>query len=462
MCLDLAVVGGAVGSGRALRRRHLRSACGGRVGLAVVSGRHRDSRRSDRCRRRAGQRAGERAHRRPRHGGGAGLHRYSLAWAARNRGGADGGELSARRRDDDRGRPRRQFAAADRAVSGRDPEDGDLGQLRDHGGAGKHPAVGDRAGQPHGHGGGDREDEGAGGAGHARRRVRPFHRPVLRAGQFHADRGSDRTRQGGGKDGRHTHFPHARGGLSRIGQRAGDDSHRRGGRAADADHAPQDDRAAELGQERGVAQAGGRGAGARRGRDHRSVSVHGIEHGNRRAGAAMGAGGRAEIDRRTAGRTGPARADQGGDRAEPEGGPRRRRSQERGDRQLRVRPLAGRQESDATHAGARGGTDDGERRRDGDGTGGQGRLFGGLSRDRRGGRGAHHALAVHDDRVGRRYPGVRPGGAASAQLRDVRARARSLRAGEERADAGRCGAAYVGVPGAAAEDLGPRDAAARA
>ncbi len=202
--------------------------------------------------------------------------------------------------------------------------------------------------------GGDREDERDGGAGHARRRVRPLHRPVLRTGKLHAHRGSDRTRQGGGKDGRHPHFPHARGGVARVGQRARDDPHRRGRRAADADHAPQDDRAAELGQERGVAQAGGRGAGARRGRDDRSVSVHGVEHGNRGAGAAVGAGRRAEIDRRAAGGAGPARADQGGDRAKPEGGPRRGRSEKRGDRQLRVRPLAGRQESDATDAGARG------------------------------------------------------------------------------------------------------------
>ena len=98
-----------------------------------------------------------------------------------------------------------------------------------------------------------------------------------------------------------------------------------------------------------------------------------------------------------------------------------------------------------THAGARRGADDRERRRDGDGAGEQGRLLGGLSRDRRGGRGAHHAVSVHDDRVGRRYPGVRPGGAASAQLRHVRARARRLRAREERADAGGCGAAHVGL-----------------
>ena len=49
---------------------------------------------------------------------------------------------------------------------------------------------------------------------------------------------------------------------------------------------------AELGQERGDAEAGGRGARARRGRDHRSVSLHGVEHRHRGAVSAVGAGGR--------------------------------------------------------------------------------------------------------------------------------------------------------------------------
>ena len=43
-------------------------------------------------------------------------------------------------------------------------------------------------------------------------------------------------------------------------QRQGDDPHRRGGRAADADHAPQDHRPAELGAERRDAAAGRGGA----------------------------------------------------------------------------------------------------------------------------------------------------------------------------------------------------------
>ena len=106
------------------------------------------------------------------------------------------------------------------------------------------------------------------------------------------------------------------------------------------------------------------------------------------------------------------------------------------------RTLAGKNLS-ADHAGARGGADHRERRRDGDGPGEQGRLLGGLSRHRRRGRGAHHALSVYHDRVRRRDSGVRAGGAAPAQLRHVRARARGLRAREEGAHAGGCGAPHV-------------------
>ena len=149
---------------------------------------------------------------------------------------------------------------------------------------------------------------------------------------------------------------------------------------------------------------------------------------------------------RTAGRAGPARADQGGDRAESESGSRRGRSEERGDRQLRVRPDAGGQESGRHSRSARGAEPTMENAAE---TVmdlvNEGRLLGGLSRDRRRGRGAHHAVAVHHDRVRWRYPGVRPGGAASAQLWHVRARARRLCAREERAHAGRCGAPDVGL-----------------
>ncbi len=100
-----------------------------------------------------------------------------------------------------------------------------------------------------------------------------------------------------------------------------------------------------------------------------------------------------------------------------------------------------------------------QRRRDRDRAAAQRRLLGHLSRHRRRRRGAHHAVAVHHDRVRRRHSGLRPVRAAPAQLRDVRARARRVCPREARADARRRRAADVRLPRAAAEDLGPRDAA---
>ena len=164
-------------------------------------------------------------------------------------------------------------------------------------GQGTHSPAGDGQRQSQGHAGGACEDEGDRRAGHARRRVRSLHRPVLRARQFHAHGRGHRTREGGGRDGRHPHLAHARGSDACAGQRAGDDSHRRRGRAADADHASQDHRPGQLGQERGVAEAGGRGARARRGRHHRPVPVHGVQHRHFRTGAAMGAGRRPALYR---------------------------------------------------------------------------------------------------------------------------------------------------------------------
>ena len=154
------------------------------------------------------------------------------------------------------------------------------------------------------------QDEGDGRSGDARGRVRPLYRTLLRPWQFHTDRRSDRARQGGRQDGRHPHLTHARGGVARARQRARDHPHRRGGRTAHADHAPQDDRPAELGAERGIAQAGGSGARPRGGRHYRSVPVHRIEHRHRRPRPAMGAGRRAEGHLRTPGRARAARTHQ--------------------------------------------------------------------------------------------------------------------------------------------------------
>src|SRR5262249_32125512 len=81
----------------------------------------------------------------------------------------------------------------------------------------------------------------------------------------------------------------------------------------------------QLGAERGYASVDRRGAGARRGRDHRSISLHRFEHGACGAAAAMVAGRREERDRQTTGRSADARADQSGGRRKHQVRPRRRR-----------------------------------------------------------------------------------------------------------------------------------------
>ena len=80
-------------------------------------------------------------------------------------------------------------------------------------------------------------------------------------------------------------------------QRARDDRDRRKGRPADAGDAPQDHRQGELGQERRHAAADRRGARARRRRDDRSVSVHGVVD-QHPGGADAGVGARRRTRRR--------------------------------------------------------------------------------------------------------------------------------------------------------------------
>ena len=78
-------------------------------------------------------------------------------------------------------------------------------------------------------------------------------------------------------------------------QRQRDDCHRRARRPADADHAPQDHRQAELGEERRNAAARRRGACARRRRVDRRISLYRVEHQHSgRAASGMGAGRRAQ------------------------------------------------------------------------------------------------------------------------------------------------------------------------
>ena len=120
-----------------------------------------------------------------------------------------------------------------------------------------------------------------------------------------------------------------------------DDRDRRGRAAADAGHAPQDDRPRGLGPQRRVPAARRGGAAPRRRRHDRPVSVHGVEH---RAAAALfppwALEGGAEALRRAArGSRRPRAHARGRDGQDPQRARRRRPPQHR-DRGLRLRPVA--------------------------------------------------------------------------------------------------------------------------
>ena len=101
------------------------------------------------------------------------------------------------------------------------------------------------------------------------------------------------------------------------------------------------------------------------------------------------------------------------------------------DRGLRVRPLARGEDPRRDPGRPRPRAHRRERRGPRARDRGEGRRLGCLPRDLRGGRRAHPRLAADDGRLGRGDPGLREGRAPPAELRDVRAGARGLRAGEE-------------------------------
>ena len=185
------------------------------------------------------------------------------------------------------------------------------------------------------------------------------------------------TRQGGGRDGRHPHLAHARGGGARARQRARDHPHRRGGRTAHADHAPQDHRPGRIG-----ARAWRRSSWSRR-RAPAAWTSPSISIRTPR---------RAPASRRwfRNGRWKAAQKSTAERLAAPEQRARIKATIvenlkiDRGAGDPKNVAIvncafdrdAGRQEPGRDHAGPRRGADNGERRRDGHGPGGQGRLLG--------------------------------------------------------------------------------------
>ena len=164
-----------------------------------------------------------------------------------------------------------------------------------------------------------------------------------------------------------------------------------------------------------------RGPRARRGRDHRSVSLHRVVD-QHPGGADAGLGPRGRTRR---GAEAPADAVDAlgaaeGDGADHPRGARRRRSEQRAAGALRLGHVARRQAPRRGDERARPRADHRERRGDGAVDRREGRLRRHLPRDQRGGSAAHPPASGDDDRIRRRGADLRPGEPASAQLRHVR------------------------------------------
>ena len=198
------------------------------------------------------------------------------------------------------------------------------------------------------------------------------------------------------------------------------------GGPADAGDASQDRRAGELRQERRDAEAARGRAPPRRRRDERSVSLHCLEQRVHRVDdSAVGTGGRARADARAPEEPRDAQGDRRGDRAHHPRRARRRRSQERLPRALRLRRVDGGKEPGGRRTDAWDGADDRERRRSGHVGRRAGQLPGRVPRDERAGPRARHAASGDDDRVGWVGADSGAGRAASEKLWHLRARARA-------------------------------------
>ena len=300
------------------------------------------------------------------------------------------------------------------------------------------PVRGDRQRRSRGDAGRDREDAGARRAGHARRRVRPEHRPVLRARHVHADERSHRAREGR--------------------RRASAASTRRTSATTPSKVLDSVRETIAIGEEGGlptqvthhkvIGKANwGRSVDALRLIDEaraRGVDVTSDQYPYTASSTSI-ASALLPAWALEGGAAGAARAVQGSRHAR-EGArrhrrddsrrARRRRSEERAVRELRLRSRRSTARRSPTPRRSRGlDADDRARRRDDAVDRRAGRLPGHLPRDERRRRRPHHAAPGDDDRVGRRGADVRARQSASAQLRHVRARARRLRAREARAHA---------------------------
>ena len=292
----------------------------------------------------------------------------------------------------------------------------------------------DRRRQPQGDGRRNPEDDRARRAGHEGRRVRHEHRPLLRPWHLHADRGSHRA---GARRPAASAASTSR--ISATTRRSCSTASTRRSRSARQGHLPTQISHAKV---VGVANWGRSAdmlalvdAARARGVDVTIDQYPYTASSTSVAAALIPAwvleGGREATLARLKD-SGSAREGQGRHRHDDPRRARRRRSEERAVRQLRLRPVAGRQDARRPDARARQAADDQERGGGGDVDRRAGRLPGHLPRDERARPGPHPAPSGDDDRVGRRGAGLRPRQPASAQLRDVRAGARASTCGRRR------------------------------
>ena len=191
---------------RAAQRPHRR-----RHREPLVSRRPRRARRHDRANRAGDHRSGRPRDRPRRPCGRARLHRPAHSRCARHLPGADGRQLRAPGRDDHPGRPRRRIARAAQALPRQARGPAEVVEHREL----PRPGIGARGGhrsrRSPGERAGARAHARAGRAGHAGRRVRPEHGPLLRAGHLHAALRSGRARKSRGTSRRRSHLAHASG-----------------------------------------------------------------------------------------------------------------------------------------------------------------------------------------------------------------------------------------------------------
>ena len=395
----------------------------------------------------------------------AGLHRPPHPRGARHLRGADRGQLRAAGRDDDPRRARRRLARAAQALSwtsskrrrSRSTSAASSARARC---AQRVVGLANRAATPDEIGAHARARR----AGHARRRVRPEHRPLLRSGHVHAARRSRRAAESREPVSRRCTRRTCATRPSRILDSVKETIAigEQGGVPTQISHHKVIGKAnwgRTVETLRLVDEARARGVDATIDLYPYTASSTTI-HAALMPAWALEGGPRETLKR--LGDPGDAREDQGRDRGPHPQRARRRRPAQR--RRVAVRMGRSRSPARTSPSSRRRAAWSRRRRtrpRSSPGSSSSGGCRGVFHAIGRGRPAAHHRPSRRDDRLRRRGADLRARRAASAQLRHVRARARGVRAREEAPHARRRGAQDVVVSRGAHRPHRPRRAAAR-